>query len=183
MTAGGGIGGASGSRRLDVAAELRRGEWPAEDGWGWLYRSFDVLAPRGGALRRALCGYFWPGAAERAGAGVLDRLLGVRWFGRWIPTGGIGWRWLTGAKMRPYTLRGSSLGAAREFYYRTCVFEALHLPFLLALVALAGRQLALGRADLALEDSLVNLLFNVYPILHHRRTRGRIAKLLEAAVR
>lgn len=174
---------AAGSRRLDLVAGPRRGDWPEGDGWSWLYRAFDNAAPRGGRLRRAVCGYFRPTMLERAGDGALFRALGVAWFGRWIPTGGISVRRLTGARMRPYTLRGPSLGAARDFYYRACVFEGLHLPFLLALLALALRQLVLGRVDLALEDSLVNLVFNVYPILHHRRTRGRIVRLAEMAAR
>jgi hypothetical protein len=80
--------------------------------------------------------------------------------------------------MAPYTLGGNSLRGARAFYYRTCVFEALHLPFLLTLLALAGVRAAGGRWDLAVEDTAVNLLFNVYPIMHHRRTRTRIVELL-----
>jgi hypothetical protein len=81
--------------------------------------------------------------------------------------------------MAPYTLAGNSLRAARDFYYRTCVFEILHLPFLVALVILALHRLSIGRADLALENTIVNLLVNVYPVMHHRRTRMRIARLLE----
>ena len=81
--------------------------------------------------------------------------------------------------MAPYTLAGTSVGAARTFYYRTCVFEALHLPFVLALVVLAVHRATLGRWDLAFENSVVNLAVNVYPILHHRRTRTRIVQILE----
>jgi hypothetical protein len=167
--------------RLDPAAELRRGRWPKDDGWTWLCRAFDGIAAPGSRLRLLLCCYFWPSGWERTGGGRVYRLLGVHLFGRLIPTGGITIRRLTGLRMTPYTLRGPSLGAARDFYYRACVFEALHLPFLAALVALAVRQLILGRIDLAVEDTLINLLLNGYPILHHRRTRGRIAALLETA--
>ena len=39
--------------------------------------------------------------------------------------------------MQPYTLRRASLAGARDFYYRACVFEALHMPFFVALVFLA----------------------------------------------
>jgi hypothetical protein len=166
---------------LHPATELAQGQWPSGDGWGWLYRIFDRLAPPTGWLRRVVCRYFWPNDWERAGGGGLYRLLGVHWFGRVIPTGGITIRRLTGQKMAAYTLRGPSVGAARDFYYRTCVFEALHLPFLAAMAALTLRQLVLGRLDLALQDTVVNLLFNIYPILHHRRTRGRIVDLLAAA--
>lgn len=100
-------------------------------------------------------------------------------FGAVIPTGGKLVRRVTRARMAPYTLAGSSLRAARAFYYRTCVFEALHLPFLLTLLALALHRASIGRVDLALENTAVNLLANVYPVMHHRRTRARILALLE----
>jgi hypothetical protein len=100
-------------------------------------------------------------------------------FGAVIPTGGVVIRRLTGARMAPYTLAGTSVGGARAFYHRTCVFEALHLPFVLALVVLAVHRATLGRWDLAFENSVVNLAVNVYPVLHHLRTRARILQILE----
>jgi hypothetical protein len=108
----------------------------------------------------------------------MFRLLGVHWFGAVIPTGGILVRRVTKARMAPYTLSGTSLGAARDFYYRTCVFEALHLPFFLVLVALAWMRAVEGRWDLALENTLVNLVVNLLPMMHHRHTRTRIIGLL-----
>jgi len=79
--------------------------------------------------------------------------------------------------MRPYTLAGISLAAARAFYYRACVFESLHLPFLLTLVGLSLDRAMTGRLDLALENTVINLVANVYPVMHHRRTRIRIVQL------
>lgn len=158
---------------------VERGPLPRDDGWSFLYRLFDRLARNGSVLRHVLCGYFWPGPRELAGNGRLYRRLGVSRFGRVIPTGGVAVRRLTGWRMAPYTLRGTSLGAARQFYYRTCAFEAAHLPFFAALLAWTGRQLVLGRLDLAAEDMVVNLAVNLYPIMHHRHTRVRIVGLLE----
>jgi hypothetical protein len=80
--------------------------------------------------------------------------------------------------MAPYTLAGTSLGAAREFYYRTCVFETLHHPFLLALLALSVQRASVGRVDHAIQEVLMNLAVNFYPIMHHRNTRRRIVHLL-----
>jgi hypothetical protein len=80
--------------------------------------------------------------------------------------------------MRPYTLAGTSVDAAREFFYKTCVFETLHLPFLVALIGLAVHRALIGRPDLAMQNTLVNLVANVYPIMHHRRTRTRIMELV-----
>ena len=163
--------------KLSVRSEFEGGPFPHDDGWGWVYRAVDRVAPPGSAARRALCRYFFPNGLEQWGGGLVYRFLGVPWFGSVIPTGGIVWRRLTGARMVPYTLAGNSLRGARAFYYRTCVFEALHLPFLLTLLFLAGLRAAEGRWDLAVEDTAVNLLCNVYPIMHHRRTRTRIVQL------
>jgi hypothetical protein len=85
--------------------------------------------------------------------------------------------------MAPYTLRGTSIGAARDFYYRTCAFEAAHSPFMLALLVLTGYQLAMGRFNLAASDMVVNLAVNIYPIMHHRHTRVRIASILAISPR
>jgi len=159
-------------------AALRAGPFPYDDGWGWLYRLFERIGPADQAGRRWICAYFRPSAVERWRDGLLYRLLGVHLFGALIPTGGIVIRRVTKARMAPYTLPGHSLAAARAFYYRACVFEALHLPFFLTLVALAAHRGLTGRPDLAIEDSVVNLLANVYPVMHHRRTRARIVRLL-----
>jgi len=80
--------------------------------------------------------------------------------------------------MAPYTLAGNSMTAARDFYYRTCVFETLHLPFLIALVVLAIHRISIGRVDYAIQETAINLAVNIYPILHHRNTRRRILSIL-----
>ena len=80
--------------------------------------------------------------------------------------------------MRPYTLSAPTLESAREFFYRACVFEALHLPFFLALLVITIDRVVQGRLEHALENMAVNLLVNVYPMLHHRNTRRRILNLL-----
>ncbi|MDH3455807.1 MAG: hypothetical protein OER90_03105 [Gemmatimonadota bacterium] len=157
---------------------LAVGPFPETDGWRWLYRAFEQVAPAGQFLRRVVCHYFWPTALERWRSGWIYRLLGVHLVGAVIPTGGIVIRRVFRARMAPYTLSGTSVGGARSFYYRTCVFETLHMPFFLALAALAIHRFATGRIDLALENAGINLAINFYPMLHHRRTRTRIVKLL-----
>lgn len=162
----------------DVIAQLERGTGPDDDGWGWLYRLFDILAPAGTRRRRLACSYFSPSPVETAHDGLLYRILGVPRFGRIIPTGGVSIRRATGARMAPYTLSGTSLRAARDFYYRACVFEALHLPFFLTLAALSIERALTGRLGYAVQETLLNLAVNLYPMLHHRNTRRRIASLL-----
>jgi hypothetical protein len=162
-----------------VLDDVVAGPFPPRDGWAWLYRAFERIAPAGSRRRRWWCRYFYPNRLERWRRGQWFRFLGVHLFGAVIPTGGVFIRRLTGARMAPYTLAGTSVGGARAFYYRTCVFEALHLPFVVALVVLAVHRAMLGRWDLAFENSVVNLALNVYPILHHRRTRVRIVRILE----
>jgi hypothetical protein len=80
--------------------------------------------------------------------------------------------------MVPYTLAGTSLRAARAFFFRACIFEALHLTPMLLLLGLSAQRLLEGRPELALENTLINLVVNIYPILHHRHTRLRILRLL-----
>ena len=169
------------TRRSSLAAALANGSLPGDDGWGGLYRFFDRLAPPGSRLRGAICAYFEPSRLERSGDGRLFRVLGVGVFGRFIPTGGIAIRRATGAAMRPYTLHERSLRGARDFYYRACVFEALHLPFFLALLALAAQRYSIGRTDYAVQETAINLFVNLLPMLHHRHTRARIVRLLEGA--
>ena len=130
-------------------------------------------------MRGFLRWYFLPARWELAGRSKLYKLLGVHAFGRVIPTGGIVIRRMTKRRMRPYTLAAHTRPAAEQFFFRACIFEALHLPFVLALLTLSVVRLLQGRSDLALENLLVNLAFNGYPILHHRHTRARIVRLLK----
>lgn len=166
-----------------VASALREGRLPADDGWRLLYDGFEAVAPVGSRRRAAVCGYFRPSRLELAGRSALYRWLGVARFGRFIPTGGIAVRRATGTAMRPYTLHRLSLRGARDFYYRACVFEGLHLPFFVALLLLAVQRYSVGRTDYALQEALMNLVVNLLPMLHHRHTRARIFRLLGRASR
>jgi hypothetical protein len=161
-----------------VSKTLRERTGPDNDGWGWLYRTFEKIAPPGSARRKVVCAYYTPSRLELADEGKLYRWLGVPLFGRIIPTGGIAIRRATGARMAPYTLARSSVSAARDFYYRACVFETLHFPFFLALVLLAAQRASIGRIDYAIQETFLNLLVNIYPMLHHRNTRRRIFSIL-----
>ena len=151
---------------------------PRDDEWRFLYGGYRRFVRPHRHLDRVVRSYFLPSRIEEWDDGRLYRMLGVHRFGRWIPTGGAGFRRLTGWRMAPYTLTGISIDATREFFYRACVFELLHLPFALTMVALTVRAFLRGRPDLALEDLIVNLVANVYPIMHHRYTRARIARVL-----
>ena len=52
------------------------------------------------------------------------------------------------------------------------------MPFFLTLVGLAIHRASIGRIDYAIDNTVVNLLVNLYPMMHHRRTRTRIVRLL-----
>lgn len=161
-----------------VLKVIHDGCFPEADGWRWLYRAFGAMAPRGSTSRRIICAYFTPTRLEQAGDGRVFRFLGVPAFGRVIPTGGITVRRISGARMRPYTLSAPTIGAARDFYYRACVFESLHLPFAVALLVITIDRFVAGQVDYALENMILNLVVNIYPMLHHRNTRRRILRLL-----
>ena len=60
--------------KLPVRSELEGGPFPYDDGWDWLYRAVDRIAPAGSAARRALCRYFFPNRLERRGGGLVYRL-------------------------------------------------------------------------------------------------------------
>ncbi|NNG17177.1 MAG: hypothetical protein HKM89_11920 [Gemmatimonadales bacterium] len=155
------------------------GPVPQGDGWGAIYRSYARMAGLMPPVRRLARSYFMPSALERWRDGAVFQYLGVHLFGRVIPTGGISIRRVTGARMAPYTLSGVSLESARQFFFRTCAFESAHFPFFIFLLVLAVMRYAQGQVDLAAENTLVNLAVNIYPIMHHRRTRYRIVRLLE----
>jgi hypothetical protein len=165
----------------DTFDSLAHGSTPRADGWAWLYHAFATVAPPGSVRRKLACRYFAPSPLELRRNALLFRLLGVGVFGRFIPTGGIAIRRATGAAMKPYTLERRSLRSARDFYYRTCVFEALHMPFFLALVGLAAHRLLTGRIEHAVQETLMNIVVNLFPMLHHRHTRARIVLLLHRA--
>ena len=162
---------------LKIVQEL----YPQNDGWLWLYRAYFRFIRPVGILRSFVRGYFRPKPVEVADNGRLYRVIGVSKFERFIPTGGIAIRKLTGAKMAPYTLASLSIRAVRDFRYRTVVFKTLHIPFFLALLILSINQYFKGRVDLAIEDMVVNLVFNLYPMMHQRYTRVRIDRLLSIA--
>lgn len=48
----------------------------------------------------------------------------------------------------------------------------------LAGTAVFIERASIGRVDYAIEETAMNLLVNLYPILHHRNTRRRILALL-----
>ena len=131
---------------------LDLGPYPTDDGWSWAYRFYDRVLKPCKPLRACLRLYFLPKTFELWRQSLLYRLLGVQFFGKLIPTGGIWVRRLTRARMRAYTLASSSRRGARLFFYRTIIFEALHFPFLLAMLALIGHRFYIGRVDLAVEN-------------------------------
>jgi len=150
-----------------------------KDGYEWLERFDSDRLKKHPLVRRLLIFYFAPFRFETYRDGVIFRMLGVHRFGRYLPTGGIVIRRITGKKMQAYTPKGLSLDALAEFRYKSCLFETLHMPFF---IALTWRALwwvfAMGSLGLAVELMVVNAVFNIYPMMHQRYTRVRIARLL-----
>ena len=162
----------------DIAPSRCSHTYPRDDGWLWLYRIYSKYINPRPRLKAIVRGYLNPTPFESVGNGRIFRLLGVHWFGKIIPTGGLAIRRITHSRMAPYTLAGTSLRAARDFRYRTCVFEFLHMPFFLTLIILSAHRLLSGMPGMAAENMVVNLFLNLYPIMHHRYTRVRIDKLV-----
>ena len=80
--------------------------------------------------------------------------------------------------MAPDTLAATSISRACDFYYRARIFETLHFPFFLALLALSIQRASIGRLDYPLQEVLIGLAVHIYPMMHHCITRRRIAILL-----
>ena len=72
------------------------------------------------------------------------------------------------------------MNGAKEFKYKSCFFETLHIPFF---AVLFWRSLwwyyEHDNIDLAVELLIVNAIFNIYPIMHQRYTRLRIDRLID----
>jgi hypothetical protein len=99
-------------------------------------------------------------------------------FGRITPTGGVLFRRITGLKMNRYTLRNTTLGAAREFYLRACAVETAHLIIFILMNITIIISCILGKTQLVIFGTVANLIVNVYPILLQRYSRLRIFRLL-----
>jgi hypothetical protein len=150
-----------------------------KDGYEWLQRIDDDRFKNWPWLRRLLIKYYIPGRLEFYKDGMIYRFLGVHRFGRYLPTGGIVIRNITKKKMPAYTLKGLNRDALKEFRYKSCLFETLHMPFFIALTWRAlWWYFAMGNLRLALELMAVNAIFNIYPMMHQRYTRIRIARIL-----
>jgi hypothetical protein len=117
--------------------------------------------------------YFRP---RRFEAGVYER-IGVRRFKGWMlglvgerTAHRLGWRLPAGRAEKRATLR--------SFDKRTRHNEAVHALVLVALAAVAVHLLARGEAAAAIALLVVNIPFNVYPLLLQRHTRLRLKRLL-----
>lgn len=151
-----------------------------KDGYEWIEQFDRNTLQRVNVIRKMILYYFKPFRFEKYKQGKIYRLLGVRQFGRYLPTGGINIRRWTKRSMPSYTLKGFTRNALKSFKYKSCFFETLHLPFFLFLL---GRSLwwffKNDNLHLAVELILVNAIFNIYPIMHQRYTRIRIDRLIK----
>jgi len=157
---------------------LNFGPYPTDDGWLILYKLYNKFIKPNFVLRFIVLSYFLPLNVELTKNRKLYRFLGINKLGKYIPTGGISVRRITKTKMKPYTLKSTNVNSAREFLYRTIVFEFLHLPFFVAMTVLVIHRFYIGEYRFAMENFLINLLLNIIPMLHHRNTRARIVELL-----
>jgi len=165
--------------KFKTYSNLNLGPYPLDDGWIFLYKCYDKIIKPISILRFFIMSYFLPSDLELANNRKVYKILGVDKFGRYIPTGGISIRRITKAKMKPYTLKSSGTNSAREFFFRTIVFEFLHIPFLITMTILIIHHLSTGEYRFAMENLVINLLLNIMPILHHRNTRARIVEILK----
>jgi hypothetical protein len=153
---------------------------PPRHDWQWLAwvraRSPWMHSPLGELLR----GYFNPSPIEQAGDGRLYRALGVPVWRRLLSPARAALQRLTGRPAPSGSAGCPSARALRDARDGTCLVEALHLPFFLALLALAIYYLVGGAPELALRYLALNLLANAYPIMAQRYIRVQIDRLLRS---
>lgn len=146
--------------------------------WSWLAwvraHSPGLHSP----LRELLRGYFDPSPVEQAGDGRLYRVLGVLVWRRLLSPARALLRRLAARPAASLWLGRPSVKTLQDARTGTCLIEALHLPFFLALLALTIHQLIQGAPDLALRYLALNLLLNAYPIMAQRYVRIQIDRLL-----
>jgi hypothetical protein len=150
-----------------------------KDGYEWLGKVDLTLKRKLKFFRYILLWYFRPFMFEKFQNAKIYRILKVPAFGKFLPTGGSEIRRMTKLKMRAYTLKSLSIASLKEFLYKNCFFELLHLPFLIFMI---WRSLwwfyTHNNVSVALELFLVNIIFNIYPIMYHRYTRIRVLNIL-----
>ncbi|TLX77036.1 hypothetical protein E9993_04965 [Labilibacter sediminis] len=100
-----------------------------KDGYEWIARFDNSILIRIKWIRKVILVYFTPFNGELYNKDLIYRALGIHAFGRFLPTGGIIIRRVTKSTMEAYTLKANSRSGAKEFLYKNCLFELLHLPF------------------------------------------------------
>ena len=152
---------------------------PRKDGYEWLIKVNSYLK-RSDLIHSIIKWYFLPFKIEKRNKGALYKTLGVHVFGKYLPTGGSEIKRLTKTKMIAYSLKSYSIEALVEFLYKNCFFELLHLPFFIFMVwRSCWWVINFENYEIAFELQVVNLLFNIYPIMFHRYTRIRVVNLIE----
>jgi hypothetical protein len=150
------------------------------DGYEWLIKFDMSYLKKVGVIRAVLKWYFLPFKIEKHGNSLIYRSLGVPVFGKYLPTGGSEIKRMTKMKMKAYSLKSLSINSVVDFLYKNSFFEFLHLPFFVFMVWRSIWWIYyFDNIRIAVELQVVNLLFNIYPIMFHRYTRIRILKLIE----
>lgn len=146
------------------------------NGLVWIDRKLIAAVP---VLRSILRFYFMPSRLESYHVGLIYRLLGIKAIAYIIPTGGLLWRRLFHWKGWSFALQGSSIRAAYEYIYTTCVFEILHLSALMLMLHDGIWSIRHGYTDGILKFVLAGILMNGYPAMLQRYNRVRILNLLQ----
>jgi len=168
----------SNSQGLVDYSPLFVGKPPDNDTWEAIYRVYYRWVRPVPISRALVRGYFLPRSFETWRKAAVYRFLGVAFFGRIVPTGGIAFRRITGARMVNYTLRTATFEGARRHLFRTCAIEAAHLAVFFAVSIAVVVSCLLGRTSLAIGGTVANLAINVYPVLLQRYIRARLVRVL-----
>lgn len=102
-------------------------------------------------------------------------LTGTLLFKRFVSTGGdLISRYIPGRKIRDY----NEEGLKKTFLFVNCL-EAIHWVGFTIATGVSIYVLSNGKTDVALQYSLINILFNVHPLLLQRYNRLRLNHALD----
>jgi hypothetical protein len=162
--------------------------------WLWPIVSFVVVTPMIGSTQQRIWtlgaaglavgliavvvslprGYFRLRSFEADGR--LYARLGVRRFRAFVLDGDLMNRWVR--RHAPGASPALSASTLRTWTVRSCVNERIHLAAFVSSIPVIVAAYFVHRTGLALYLSLLNVPFNVYPILLQRYTRGRLLQIV-----
>ncbi|MFC1697346.1 hypothetical protein ACFL1H_03370 [Nanoarchaeota archaeon] len=121
--------------------------------------------------------YFRPKSFEKYKDGLIYRTLGVKFFKKYIPTGGswINKKFLGQRIRKEFDKKPQLLGYERW----TRIYETIHVPFFILMTACMGYEFHRGGILDMIDTTIINAVINFYPVILQRYNRALISNYLD----